>query len=286
MMCGRSKSSVEQTCMSGIVLRAVMCIAVTGMLSGCASRGRADGSRQEPQERDTVIVAITDEPATLDPVQGWGHGNTPLIQSTLIRYGSDMHFEEDLAVDYQLDASGLVWTFTLRDDAKFTDGEAVTADDVVFTFETAKAAQASVDLTFVERIEAVNDTTVKFVLSRPTSVFLNTAASVGIIPEHAYGADYGTAPVGSGPWKFVQWNPQEQLILEANEDYYGTIPFIKKAAIVFMTEDAAFAAVQAGQVDVALTAATLADARIDGRLWSSSLYSHANASPPSADERK
>ena len=264
MMCGRSKSSVEQTCMSGIVLRAVMCIAVTGILSGCASRGRADGSRQEPQERDTVIVAITDEPATLDPVQGWGHGNTPLIQSTLIRYGSDMHFEEDLAVDYQLDASGLVWTFTLRDDAKFTDGEAVTADDVVFTFETAKAAQASVDLTFVERIEAVNDTTVKFVLSRPTSVFLNTAASVGIIPEHAYGADYGTAPVGSGPWKFVQWNPQEQLILEANEDYYGTIPFIKKAAIVFMTEDAAFAAVQAGQVDVALTAATLADARIDG----------------------
>ncbi len=245
-------------------MRAVMCIAVTGMLSGCASRGRADGSRQEPQERDTVIVAITDEPATLDPVQGWGHGNTPLIQSTLIRYGSDMHFEEDLAVDYQLDASGLVWTFTLRDDAKFTDGEAVTADDVVFTFETAKAAQASVDLTFVERIEAVNDTTVKFVLSRPTSVFLNTAASVGIIPEHAYGADYGTAPVGSGPWKFVQWNPQEQLILEANEDYYGTIPFIKKAAIVFMTEDAAFAAVQAGQVDVALTAATLADARIDG----------------------
>ncbi len=264
MMCGRSKSSMERTCRSGIVLRAVMCIAVTGMLSGCASRGRADGSRQEPQERDTVIVAITDEPATLDPVQGWGHGNTPLIQSTLIRYGSDMHFEEDLAVDYQLDASGLVWTFTLRDDAKFTDGEAVTADDVVFTFETAKAAQASVDLTFVERIEAVNDTTVKFVLSRPTSVFLNTAASVGIIPEHAYGADYGTAPVGSGPWKFVQWNPQEQLILEANEDYYGTIPFIKKAAIVFMTEDAAFAAVQAGQVDVALTAATLADARIDG----------------------
>ena len=264
MMCGRSKSSMERTCRSGIVLRAVMCIAVTGMLSGGASRGRADGSRQEPQERDTVIVAITDEPATLDPVQGWGHGNTPLIQSTLIRYGSDMHFEEDLAVDYQLDASGLVWTFTLRDDAKFTDGEAVTADDVVFTFETAKAAQASVDLTFVERIEAVNDTTVKFVLSRPTSVFLNTAASVGIIPEHAYGADYGTAPVGSGPWKFVQWNPQEQLILEANEDYYGTIPFIKKAAIVFMTEDAAFAAVQAGQVDVALTAATLADARIDG----------------------
>ena len=67
MMCGRSKSSVERTCRSGIVLRAVMCIAVTGMLSGCASRGRADGSRQEAQERDTGIVGFTDEPATLGP---------------------------------------------------------------------------------------------------------------------------------------------------------------------------------------------------------------------------
>lgn len=242
----------------------VVVLTVMGVLSGCAASEHPDGGLQQPQKRDGVVVAISSEPSTLDPVQGWGHGNTPLIQSTLIKYRSDMSFENDLAVAYHLDASGLVWTFTLRDDAKFTDGEAVTADDVVFTFETAKAAQASVDLTFMETAEAVNDTTVIFTLSRPTSVFLNTIASVGIVPEHAYGADYGTSPVGSGPWKFVQWNPQEQLILEANEDYYGTVPSIKKATIVFMTEDAAFAAVQAGQVDVALTAATLADTEISG----------------------
>ena len=101
-------------------------------------------------------------------------------------------------------------------------------------------------------------------LSRPTSVFLNTIASVGIVPQHAYGADYGIDPVGSGPWKFVQWNPQEQLILEANEDYYGEVPSIKNVTIVFMAEDAALAAVESGQVDVALTAATLADKEIEG----------------------
>lgn len=243
---------------------AVVGLMVTGILSACASSAHSTDQSQPPQKRDSVVVAISSEPSTLDPIQGWGHGNTPLIQSTLIKYRSGMDFENDLAVDYDLDASGLVWTFTLRDDARFTDGEAVTADDVAFTFEMAKAAQASIDLTFMEKAEAINDTTVRFTLSRPTSVFLNTVASVGIVPEHSYGADYGTNPVGSGPWKFVQWNPQEQLLLEANEDYYGTIPSIKNVTIVFMTEDAAFAAVQAGQVDAALTAATLARTEMDG----------------------
>ena len=70
--------------------------------------------------------------------------------------------------------------------------------------------------------------------------------------------------MGSGPWKFVQWNPKEQLIMESNEQYYGTVPSIKKVTIVFMSEDAAFAAVQAGQADVALTAASLADNAVDG----------------------
>lgn len=218
----------------------------------------------ESDARDTVVVAIESEPSTLDPTQGWGHGNTPLVQSTLIRYNPDMSFEGDLATDYTLDETGTVWTFTLRDDAFFTDGEPVKASDVAFTFEAAKTAQASIDLTFMEKAEAADERTVVFTLARPTSVFLNTVASVGIVPEHAYGPDYGTNPIGSGPWKFVQWNPQEQLILEANEAYYGQVPAIHTAVIVFMDEDAAFAAVKAGQVDVALTAATLATAELDG----------------------
>ena len=239
---------------------ALVLVMILGLLAGCSGTNGPSGTRST----DSVVIAITTEPTTLDPCQGWGHGNTPLIQSTLVKYNYDMSFVNDLATDYSLDDTGLVWTFTIRDDAFFTDGEQVTASDVVFTFKTAKAAQASVDLTFLEKVEAPDDATVVFTMSKPTSVFLNTIASVGIIPEHAYGPDYGTNPIGSGPWKFVQWNPQEQLILEANEDYYGTVPSIQNVTIVFMTEDAAFAAVQAGQVDVAQTAATLAATRISG----------------------
>lgn len=241
-----------------------LCLACL-VCAGCAEeRAGAPAADGRAAARDSVVVAISSEPSTLDPCQGWGHGNAPLIQSTLVKYNAEMDFVNDLATAYTLDASGLVWTFRLRGDARFSDGAPVTAADVAFTFATAKAAQASVDLTFLEKAEATDDFTVVFTLSRPTSVFLHTAASLGIVPAHAYGPDYGVAPVGSGPWKLVEWRAQEQMILAANEDYYGEPPAIKQATIVFMDEDAAFAAVRAGQVDVALTAATLATAAIDG----------------------
>ena len=214
--------------------------------------------------KDSVVIAIGSEPETLDPTKGWGHGNAPIVQSTLVKYTADLDFENDLAVGYQLSDDGLTWTFTIRDDAFFTDGEQVTASDVAFTLETAKAAQGSVDLTYMESAVAQDDTTVVIKLSRPTSIFLNTLASIGIVPEHVYSEDYGMNPVGSGPYKFVEWRPQEQIVFTANEDYYGGVPAIQNVTVVFMSEDAALAAVQAGKVDVAYSTATLGAAQVNG----------------------
>lgn len=214
--------------------------------------------------KDSVVIAIGSEPETLDPTKGWGHGNSPIVQSTLVKYTSELNFENDLAVDYKLSDDGLTWTFTIRDDAYFTDGEKVTADDVAFTLETAKASNGSFDLTYMESAVAQDETTVVITLSRPTSIFLNTLASVGIVPEHAYNDDYGMNPIGSGPYKFVEWRPQEQIMFTANENYYGEAPDIKNVTVVFMSEDAALAAVKAGQVDVAYSVATLATTQVNG----------------------
>lgn len=214
--------------------------------------------------KDSVVIAIGSEPETLDPTKGWGHGNSPIVQSTLVKYTSELNFENDLAVDYKLSDDGLTWTFTIRDDAYFTDGEKVTAGDVAFTLETAKASNGSFDLTYIESAVAQDETTVVITLSRPTSIFLNTLASVGIVPEHAYNDDYGMNPIGSGPYKFVEWRPQEQIMFTANENYYGEAPDIKNVTVVFMSEDAALAAVKAGQVDVAYSVATLATTQVNG----------------------
>lgn len=234
-------------------------------LTACGAK-KAPVAEAAPSEvRDTVMIAIGDEPTTLDPTKGWGHGNAPIMQSTLVRYDADMTFVNDLATDYSLSEDGLVWTFKIRKDAYFTDGQQVTAKDVAFTLETAKAAKGSIDLTFMDSAVAADDFTVVITLNTPTFWFLNTLASVGIVPEHAYSDAYGTNPaVTSGPYKFVEWRSQEQLVLEANENYYGEVPAIKNVIIVFMGEDAALAAVQAGQVDAAITSATLAVNQING----------------------
>ena len=240
------------------------------LLAGCAGGGDSitsqtggnGGGSNAP--REDVVIAISSEPETLDPCKGWGHGTTPLVQSTLVEYKQDMTIVNDLATDYVLSDDGLTWTFTIRDDVFFTDGEKLTAEDVAFTFMTAKESQTSLDLTFMDKAEAADETTVVFTLNKPTSTFINTIATTGIVPEHAYGEDYGVNPIGSGPYQFVQWNAGEQLMLEANENYYGTVPSIKKVTLVFMDEDAAFAAAKSGAVDVALTSATLATTEIAG----------------------
>ncbi len=239
------------------LLACVLTLAVLMGLSAC-------GNKDVEPDRESVVIAIGSEPETLDPTKGWGHGNSPIVQSTLVRYTAELTFENDLATGYTLSPDGLTWTFTIRDDAYFTDGERVTASDVAFTLETAKAAQGSFDLTYMESARAADETTVVITLSRPTSIFLNTLASVGIVPEHAYGADYGTHPIGSGPYKMVEWRPQEQIIFEANESYYGGVPPIKHVTVVFMSEDAALAAVQAGKVDVAYSSATLGTTQVNG----------------------
>ena len=144
-----------------------------------------------------------------------------------------------------------IWTVTLRDDVKFSDGEPLTAEDVVFTFETASNNGSVVDLNVMEKVEAMDEYTVKFTLKQAQSTFVNTLAATGIVPKHAYGADYAENPIGSGPYQFVQWDKGQQLIVKANPEYYDKKPYFKKVTFLFLSEDASFAAAQAGDVDLA-----------------------------------
>ena len=215
-------------------------------------------------------MSPSSEPAAgFNPCINWGcgeHCHEPLIQSTLIRTNVDMEFENDLATDYSVSEDGMTWTFHIRDDVKFTDGEPLTASDVAFTFNTALATPNSeADLSMLDSVEALDDTTVIFHMSKPYNAFLYTLAVFGIVPEHCYDeAAYGENPVGSGRYILTQWDKGQQAILEANPDYYGDEVQMKKVIVLFMEEDAALAAVKAGQVDIAYTSAVYSDEQVDG----------------------
>ena len=107
-----------------------------------------------------------------------------------------------------------IWTVTLRDDVKFSDGEPLTAKDVKFTFETAANSGSVIDLNVLEKVEAIDPTNVKFTLKEAQSTFVNNLVATGIVPEHAYSEDYAENPVGSGPFQLVQWDKGQQMIVQ------------------------------------------------------------------------
>lgn len=246
-----------------ISLTSAVSIGVT-VLAACAGQNDT-GKSVRNMKKDEVVIAIDTEPENgFDPTKGWGHGTTPLIQSTLLSYTKDMQVVNDLATEYETSKDGLTWTFRLRKDAFFTDGEPVRAEDVAFTFQQAKAGQTFLDLSNMASCSVTGEDSVTFTLNKPASTFVYTIATIGIVPKHAYDENYAKNPIGSGPFKFVQWNQGEQVILEANEKYYGEIPAIKRAVLLFMDEDAAYAAAKSGQIDAALTSAAYASHKIEG----------------------
>lgn len=249
----------------------LVCVAalVVSLLLGCGgeSAERSGGSR----DGDSVVIALdpgSEPEAGFDPAYGWGageHVHEPLIQSTLTVTNTDLTIGYDLATGYSVSEDGLTWQVTIRRDAKFTDGEPLTAEDVAFTYNTVKETSSVNDFTMLDHAEAADDTTVIFHMTRPFSIWPYTMAEVGILPEHAYdSATYGTEPVGSGRYILKQWDKGQQVILEANPDYYGEAPKMKQVTILFMEEDAAFLAAQSGQVDLAYTSATYSEEEVEG----------------------
>ena len=241
---------------------------MTVLLSGC--QGGSQAGSNSGNRTDSVVIAMgpTSEPeAGFDPAYGWGageHVHEPLIQSTLTVTNKDLTIGYDLALDYRVSEDGLTWQVTIRDDVKFTDGEPLTAEDVAFTYNTVKASSSVNDFTMLDHAEAVDDTTVVFHMTRPFSIWPYTMAVVGIVPEHAYDSEtYGTNPIGSGRYILKQWDKGQQVILEANPDYYGEAPKMKRVTILFMEEDAAFLAAQSGQVDVAYTSAIYSEEEVE-----------------------
>lgn len=211
--------------------------------------------------KDTVIISMDpeSEPAMgFDPILGWAageHTHDPLIQSTLLITKDDLTIGYDLAKGYTIAPDGLTWTFTIREDVSFSDGTRLTARDVAFTYNQAGKQATETDLSMLDRAEASGEDTVIFSFNKPYSAFAYIAAVVGIVPEESYNPEtYGQRPVGSGPYILKQWDRGEQVILESNPSYYGKKGNMKRVVIAFMSEDASYAAAQAGAVDVAYTA--------------------------------
>ncbi|MEM9977881.1 MAG: ABC transporter substrate-binding protein, partial [Cyanobacteria bacterium P01_D01_bin.2] len=237
---------------------------LVGCGSGPTGSGADEPSAQTGSAEQIVLAIAGESDEGYDPTLGWGRYGSPLFQSTLLKRDADLNIINDLATDYTVSEDGLTWTVTIRDDAAFSDGEPLTATDVAYTFNTAAESGGLTDVTVLEEAVVIDDTTVELRLNEPQSTFVNRLITLGIVPEHAHGPDYARNPVGSGPYQMVQWDEGQQLIVEANPNYYGESASIDRLVFLFVEEDAAFAAAKAGEAQVVSVPQALAVQTIEG----------------------
>jgi peptide/nickel transport system substrate-binding protein len=165
-----------------------------------------------------------------------------------------------LAKDWDIASDGLTYTFHLYDNVTWHDGVNFTAADVKWTFDTIlnQTGIAYYDIKGIEKVEVVNDFTVKFTLYAPNAAFMGIlGANDGLmmLPKHIYeGTDWTTnphnfEPVGTGPFKFKEWVKGDHITFEANENYFRGRPYLDTVVWkVYADPTTALVAFEAGEV--------------------------------------
>ena len=206
----------------------------------------------------TLRVGLDVDAGTLDPRLARdtsAYRATDLIYDGLISLTSDLKPVPNLAVGWE-NPDPTTWIFRLRQGVKFHDGSPLTADDVVFTYQTLLKPETNAPLrglfTPISAVEAVDAATVKFTLSAPYSPLL-TYMEIGIVPRKVAesGGDLATRPVGTGPMKLARWDRGSRIVLEANAAYWAGAPRVKDMQLVVIGDNSARAqAFEARNLDV------------------------------------
>jgi peptide/nickel transport system substrate-binding protein len=194
-----------------------------------------------------------------------------LVFDKLLAYDDNQSVQPELADKFEIAKDGLTYTVTLKKNVKWHDGQPLTAKDVKFTVE-AMCGKGSVWFTGFKKlkgatdynegkakevagVQVVDDYTIKFSLNETDGGFLNSLV-FWVIPEHIFkGLDVDTAvrtawkPVGTGPFKFVQYKEDQFFEFDQNKDYFKGAPHIAKVFMKIAKVDAALAMLEKGEVD-------------------------------------
>jgi peptide/nickel transport system substrate-binding protein len=211
-----------------------------------------------------VVIAQGVDPTTLDTMN---QQETPAsvvaahLFDTLVERDPNLKAVPALAAEMPKLVSPLVWEVKLRRGVKFHNGEEFDAESVKFSLERVKlpAMRASSNFRPIDRVEVVDPYTVRVHTSKPWPTFTTVMGfrQASMYPPKAYAgkdsAFISKNPIGTGPYKLVRWSKDEEIVLEANEQYWRGAPRIKTVVFRPIPDDAVrVAALQNGEVDVAV----------------------------------
>jgi peptide/nickel transport system substrate-binding protein len=201
-------------------------------------------------------------PAGLDPALAasepiWISGD--ILFETLVEMSPDFEIIPALADSWDISEDGLTYTFTLHQGVKFHNGREMTSEDVKYSLERLKdpatGSPRQNNLASVASIETPDPYTIIISLQEPFAALMSTLSHVtaAIIPkEEVDKGNFGQNPVGTGAFKFVEWIPDERVVMEAHQDYWRPgLPYLDRIVVTFSGDDnARVAALRSGDIDL------------------------------------
>ncbi len=221
----------------------VALVAVVLALAGCSSS--SGGSSGDGKfEGDTITLGFVAEPATLDFTTGDGAAIPQVlmdnIYETLIKVDENGEIVPALATEWQISDDRLTYTFTLTDQAKFSNGKQFTAEDAAFSINYVKSnwtTAVAKQMQVVASATATSPTELVVQLSAPSNRWLYAMTTrIGAMMTQDGVADLANAPIGTGPYTFGEWKRGDQITLERNEDYWGEEPYFKTVVFKYFKD--------------------------------------------------
>ena len=250
---------MKKKLMAFLLLASLLCAALTGCGGSSTEKTPEDGQTQGGST-DAVANEITvgiaqDLDDSLDPHLAVAAGTKEVMFNVfegLMKPTSTGDLTPAVAESYTVSEDRLTYTFTLREGVKFHNGDEVTAEDVVYSIsrcaDTTDGTPLVEAFSVIQSVEAVDARTVAITIAEPSNEFISYMTTA-ILP-----ADYDqqdTAPVGTGPFKFVSRAAQDNIVLEKFDEYWGTPAYLDKVTFKIMENaDSLVMSLQSGAIDL------------------------------------
>ena len=226
------------------------------VLSGCGDGSAAETQKSRADTNELVVGIAQDLDDSLDPHKTVKAGTREVMFNVfegLMKPTPNGDLTPAIAESYEVSEDRMTYTFHLREGVQFHNGKTVTAEDVVYSIQRCAAATETgivqvEAFSVIQGIETPDDKTVAITISEPSNEFISYMTTA-ILP-----ADYDkqdTAPVGTGPFKFVSRTAQDSVVLEKFDGYWGTPAQLDKVTLkIIENADSLMMSLQSGAIDL------------------------------------